>query len=136
MAGIFAQGAQLAIGGTTVSELTNISLPEMNADDIDVTTHNSSDYFREFIKGLTDAGAITVEGYFNYTDYGTLYAMTSTLSLYSATINIPSTPSDASATQWLANVYLSSLTGGIPFDDKIDFSASLKITGKPTLQQV
>lgn len=136
MAGIFAQGAQLAIGGTTVTELLNISLPELNADDIDVTTHNSADYYREFIKGLTDAGAITVEGNFNYTDYGTLYAMSTTLSLYSATIALPATPTDPSETQWIANVYLSSLTGGIPHDDKVDFSASLKVTGKPTLQQV
>ncbi len=130
---LFSQGTQFALGGTTVAELTNISLPGFNADDIDVTTHNSSDYFREFIKGLTDAGEITLEGYFNYTDYQTLYDGIGTLSLYSATIAVPTTPSE---TQWLANVYVKSLEGGAPFDDKIDFSATCKITGKPSLTQV
>lgn len=130
---LFAQGTQFALGGTTVAELTNISLPNYNSDDIDVTTHNSADYFREFIKGLTDAGEITLEGYFNYTDYQTVYDALGTLSLYSATIAMPTTPSE---TQWLANVYVKTLEGGAPFDDKVDFNASCKITGKPTLQQV
>lgn len=130
---VFGQGTQLALGGTTVAELTNISFPGFSADDIDVTTHSSADYFREFIKGLTDAGEITFEGYFTYTDYGTVYAGIGTLSLYSATIAVPTTPSE---TQFLANVYVKSLEGGSPFDDKIDANGALKITGKPTLQQV
>jgi len=130
---IFGQGTQLALGSTTVCELRNISLPGFSADDIDVTTHCSADYFREFIKGLTDAGEITIEGVFNYTDYAVLYDAIGTLSLYSATIAVPTTPSE---TQWLANVYVKSLDGGVPHDDTIDFSSSLKITGKPVLQQV
>ena len=130
---LFAQGSQFALGSTTVAELTNISLPNFSADDIDVTTHNSADYFREFIKGLTDAGEITLEGVFNYTDYQTIYNGIGTLSLYSATIAVPTTPSE---TKWLANVYVKSLDGGVPHDDKMDFSASVKITGKPSLTQV
>jgi|PlaIllAssembly_1097288.scaffolds.fasta_scaffold257198_2 hypothetical protein len=130
---VFGQGTQFALGSTTVAELTNISFPGFSSDDIDVTTHNSADYARQFIKGLTDAGEITLEGYFNYTDYVTMYAGQWTLSLYSATIAVPTKPS---ATKWLANVYVKGLEGSSPFDDKIEFSATCKITGKPSLTQV
>lgn len=130
---VFGQGAKFVLGSTTVAELTNISLPGFSSDDIDVTTHNSSNYAREFIKGLTDAGEITIEGMFNYTDYVTMYNGQWTQSLYSASIVVPTTPSQ---TKWLANVYVKGLEGGVPHDDKIDFSATCKITGKPSLTQI
>jgi hypothetical protein len=130
---VFAQGTQFALGGTTVCELTNIGLPGFSSDDIDVTSHCSADYTKEFIKGLTDAGEISIEGHFTYTDYVTLYNAQFTQSLYSATIAVPTTPSE---TQFLANVYVKGLEASAPYDDKIDVSSTLKITGKPTLQQV
>jgi len=130
---VFGQGTQLALGGTTVCELTNIGLPGFSSDDIDVTSHCSANYTREFIKGLTDAGEISFEGHFTYTDYAILYEAQFTQSLYSATIAVPTTPSE---TQFLSNVYLKSLEGGVPFDDKINVSGALKITGKPSLTQV
>jgi len=133
MAGVFGNGSQFALGSTTVSELTNISFPGFSADSIDVTTHNSTDKFREFIKGLTDAGEITIEGNMDYTDYEVLYVGATTTSLYSATIAVPTSPSES---QWLANVFVSGLDGNAPHDEKLDFSATLKITGKPTFQKV
>ena len=129
----FVQGTQFAIGGTTVCELTNIGLPEFSSDDIDVTTHCSTDYVREFIKGLTDAGEVPIEGVFTYTDYATLYEQQFTQSLQSCTIAIPTTPSE---TQMLFNGYLKSLSASLPFDEKGDVSGAVKVTGKPTMQQV
>lgn len=133
MAGTFANGASFLIGTTTVTELTNISGPNFSADDIDVTTHNSSDYFREFVKGLTDAGEISVEGNMNYTDYNEIYAAATTLSLQSLTINLPTSPS---VTQWIANGYIKGFETEAPHDDKIGFSATAKVTGLPVMQKV
>ena len=130
---IFGQGTQMALAGTTVCELTSISLPGFSSDDIDVTSHCSADYAREYIKGLTDAGEIAIEGNFNYTAYAEVYAAQWTQSLYSTTIVVPTTPSE---TVFSANAYVKGLEGTAPFDDKIDFSATLKISGKPTLTQV
>lgn len=133
MAGTFANGTIFKLGTTTVSENVTITMPNFSADEIDVTTHNNTDKFREFIKGLTDAGEITIEGNMNYTDYSTIYAAATTLSLYSATITMPTTPSN---TQWLANVFCNSFESEAPHDDKISFSAGFKITGKPTMQKI
>ena len=133
MAGVFANGANFALGSTTVSELTNISFPNISADSIDVTTHNNTDKFREFIKGLSDGGEITIEGNMDYTDYNTVYTASVTTSIYSATVTVPTSPSES---QWLANVFVTGLEGDAPVDDKINFSATMKVTGKPTFQKV
>lgn len=133
MAGTFANGTIFKLGTNTVSENVSISMPNFSADDIDVTTHNNTTKFREFIKGLTDAGEITIEGNMNYTDYDIIYQSATTTSLYSATITLPTAPSN---TQWLANVYCNSFESDSPHDDKIGFSAGFKITGKPTMQKV
>lgn len=133
MSGVFGKGSQFALGSTTVAELTNIGLPGFSSDDIDVTTHNTTDFVRAFIKGLTDAGEVACEGNFNYTDYATVYDGQFTQSLYSCTIHLPTTPS---ATQLLFNGYVKGLDGGSPHDDKIESSFSVKVCNKPTLQQV
>lgn len=133
MSGTFGLGSTFLIGATTVTELTNISGPNFSSDDIDVTTHNSLDAFREFIKGLTDAGEISIEGNMNYTDYDTVYVAGITTSLQSLTINLPTSPS---VTQWLANGYIKGFETGAPHDDKISFSATAKVTGKPLMQKV
>ena len=133
MAGTLGNGATFLIGTTTVTELTNISAPNFSSDDIDMTTHNSSDLFREFEKGLTDPGEITIEGNMNYTDYDTVYASAITTSMQSLTINLPTSPS---VTQWIANGYIKGFESDVPHDDKIGFSATAKVSGLPTMQKV
>lgn len=128
--GTFGNGSTIKIGSSTVSELTSIGLPDMSSDDIDVTTHNDTDRIREFIKGLTDPGEVAIEGNMSYDEYAILYAAMTTTSLQSLTITLPTTPS---ITTFAGNCYVKSLSGTSPHDEKIDMSASLKITGKPTL---
>jgi predicted secreted protein len=133
MGGTFGYGGTFKLGTTTVSELTSIKPPSYEADDIEVTTHNSSDRFKEYIKGLIDAGEVEIEGNFSYTDYATVYSAMITSSLYSVTITLPTTPS---RTQFLCNGFVTGLECEDPVDDKIEFSATLKISGKPALSQV
>lgn len=133
MSGFLGKGSQFALGSTTVAELTQIGLPGVSSDDIDVTTHNTSDYVRTFIKGLTDAGEVACEANFNYTDYATVYTGQFTQSLYSCTIHLPTTPS---ATQLAFSGYVKGLDGGSPHDDKIEDSFTVKVCTKPVLTQV
>jgi predicted secreted protein len=130
MAGTFANGAVFKIGTTTVSELTSIKPPSFESDDIDVTTHTNTTKFKEYIKGLTDAGEVSIEGNMNYTDYGTVYASAVTTTLQSITITLPTSPS---VTTFTCNGYVKGLECEAPVDDKISYSATVKITGKPTL---
>jgi uncharacterized glyoxalase superfamily protein PhnB len=133
MAGTFGLGSTFKLGTTTITELTSISGPNFSADDIDVTTHANTNTFKSFIKGLTDAGEITIEGNMIYTDYNTVYASAITTSLYSATITIPTSPS---VTQWVANVYCKGFEIEMPFDDKVSFTGTFKIDGRPTMSRI
>lgn len=126
-------GSTLNIGGTTVSEVTNIGLPEIDSDEIDVTTHNDTDRVRNYEKGLIDPGSLAIEGNLNYDEYAVFYEKVYTSSLQSVTITLPTTPS---VTKFEANAFVKSLSGESPYDDKITFSSDLRISGKPTLTEV
>ena len=133
MAGKFAKGTVFSatIGAvlTPIASLTSISGVELSADDVDVTAHDSADDYREFVQGLKDGGSVSIEGNFTHVasqiglktlfDSGDIVAMS---------IAFP----DALAT-WTFNGYVNALSTDAPMEDKISFSASIKVTGKPTL---
>ena len=133
MAGKFAHGTVFSatIGSTltAIAELTSISGVELSADDIDATTHDSDDGYKEFNQGLKDGGAISLEGLFiadtsqeglkDLFDNGTVVAMTIAF------------PEDLA--EWQFNGYVNAISTAAPIDGNIDFSASVKVTGKPLL---
>jgi predicted secreted protein len=133
MAGTFANGSTLKLGATTISEITNISGPNYSADTLDTSTHNSSDKFRTFSKGMIDGGEISIDGLINYTDLNALEDNVASSSSTACVITMPTTPS---ATKFEATVLVTSLEPGANFDGLLEFSSTMKVTGKPTLSQV
>lgn len=134
MAGTFGYGAVLKINGTTVSEITNISGPELSADTLDATTHSSADGYREFVQGLRDGGEISIEGNLDYdNNVSVIKTQFDTSSVVSASIVLPTSPSN---TEWVANVITTGISTEAPHDEIIPYSATFKITGKPTLQEI
>lgn len=133
----FSQGAILKVGITavhTVSEITSITPVEYSADEIDVTTHSSTDKYRQFVQGLRDAGSITVEGYFTTaTAQSVVNLFESTYSALTATIDLPTSPS---VTRFTSTVFVTSFSVEAPLDGVITYSATFKISGKPTLGQI
>lgn len=130
---LFANGTQLALNSTTVSEVLSISAPNYSSDTLDSTTHDSSDHFRTFVKGLTDAGEITLDILYDETQYNTLVSLQETTSQYSSSIVAPSTPS---ASKWESNVYVTGLEANFPHDGLAEGSITLKVSGKPTFSLV
>ena len=130
----FAHGASLLVGTDTIAKLTNIPMPEMTSDMLDATSHDSTDKFREFVKGLRDAGEFTVEGRFiSEDDISTLwdyYGGENADSSVSITITLPNT----AGTTFTADVYVQSLLPAQGnFEELLEFTATFKVTGKPTL---
>jgi len=127
-------GATIQIGTTTITQLNTIVPPGFDSDDIDVTTHDNTNGFRTYIKGMSDAGEIEVEGNFDYSkNYSTCYALMVTRTLQTITITVPTEPS---VTKWECLGYCKSLETEAPVDDKIPFNATIKVSGKPILTQV
>lgn len=53
--------AGASVSYTTVPEMMKLDGPDIKFDLLDVTSHDSSGYFREYIPGLADGSAITGE---------------------------------------------------------------------------
>lgn len=133
MAGNFGYGTALKLGSTEIANLTSISGPSYEAETIDVTAHDSADdYFRDFIAGLRDAGEVSFEG--NFDPDGATHKSASGGVLYeleqgtagSWSIVWPDTTTVA------FTGIVTSFEPDAPFDDKLGFSATIKISGKPT----
>lgn len=131
----WAYGTKLLIGGsggTPIAELTNISGPELDTDEIDVTTHDSVDGFEEVIPGLKRTGVISIEGNFLPGDAGQAALLADYLSGVKKTYAIlfPA----AMAAEWVFSAFVKMPPSTeAPIDDKVPFTAELRVTGKPTL---
>jgi len=115
----------------TVAELTNIGGYELSIDMIDVTNHQSTSGFKEFIAGLAEVGEVPIEGNFKYSDTaGQIAMITDAAAKTSRTmvVTFPSSLGVLTATALITKIKV----GDNPHDGKIPFSASVKITGVPT----
>ena len=121
----------VAAFGTTVSpsagEITNISGPGISTGEIDITNHSSSDDFREFVAGLMDGGEFSIEGNLTSTLVTGLYADLISRTSQSYTITYPN------SLTWTFTGYPKSFETDAPVDGKLGFSATFRVSGKPTL---
>ena len=128
--GKFANGATLTLGSDLIAELTSITGPSMAVDAIDVTSHDSADKYREFVAGLKDAGEISVEGNLITAVQGNLLVANITSGAEVAVI-INFGPADPAT--FTCQGFVTAFEPDSPHDDKLSFSATFKIMGKPIL---
>jgi hypothetical protein len=125
-------GTTFSWNSNIVAELTNINGIELTVDKVDTTSHQSTDGYKESLPSLIDAGDVTLEGGFDYTDTTGQHAMLTDLNARvtrSAVITFPS----ATGATWSLTGYVSRLKiGDAPIDGVIPFSATITVTGKPT----
>lgn len=127
----FGFGATLNIGGFTLSDMTSIGGPGFSADTLDTTTHDAANNFRTFIKGLIDAGELSVDAYYDYDKNGyTMSVMLATTTLQSVTLVMPTSPSK---TTFYCNGHVTGYEPTTPMDDLIGMSITVKISGKPVI---
>lgn len=125
-------GTKLSWNSKEVAELTNINGIELSADTIDTTTHQSVDNYKEFEIGLLDAGEVSIEGNFDYTDTEGQHAMLADFASRTKRNVVVTFPSATGAT-WSFTAGITKIKiGDAPVDGVIKFSASLKVSGKPT----
>lgn len=126
-------GTKFNWDGKQVASLNNIGGVEFNVDTVDVTTHDSEGAFKEFIAGLLDAGAVPISGFFDHEDTEGQLAMVADCAaraIKPATIIFPV----STGAQWDFNGLITNIkVGDTPTDDGIPFSATVKVSGKPTL---
>jgi predicted secreted protein len=126
-----AMGTKLKIGTNAVAELTSISGLDMSADTIETTTLDSGGW-RTFIQGVKDAGEVSVEGYFNADDATGQIALKTAFtngSVGEFTIEFPT----AFGAKWEFDGVVTAISTEASMEDSISFSATIKVSGAPTL---
>ena len=127
-----AKGTTISIGGVAIAKVTNIGGPSMSRNMIDATSHDSTAFWQEFIKGLKDGGEVSIEGNFKISDAGQLALIADfddDSTLPEIIITIPTDP----VTTCTFDGAVTAFDTDKPHDGKIGFSASIKVSGKPTI---
>jgi len=124
-------GTILTRNGTPVAELNNIGDIELSQEFIDVTTHDSTGGYREFVAAkIREAGEVVIEGNFLATDTDGQIGLKNDLeagTLQNFVITFPE------GTSWTFTAVVSKFSISSPLEKQMGFSATLKIAGKPTL---
>ena len=125
-------GTQLLRAGYHIAELTNLSGLSMTSDPIDVTSNDSDDSCREYIAGIRDGGELSIEGNFILTDaYGQVQLKTDMLAGTRREFEMVFPMSMGAS--WVFNGDVTAFDTSAPIDDKVSVSATIKVSGKPTL---
>ena len=126
-------GTTLTWDGAIVASLDSIGGVEISVDPVEVTTHDSPDAYKEYIAGLLDAGEVALSGFYNNEDATGQIAMVADAAARAVKAAVITFPT-ATGTTWSFNGLITSIkVGDAAVADGIPFSATIKITGKPTL---
>jgi len=121
-----------------LAEVNNISGPDLDRDDVDVTHMQSPDAMREFIAGLGEAGEFTVTGNFipRSDSQRELLADFKSRAIHQYRVLLPDAVDDDNKSRWVFDAFVQSLSTEKPTDDKMEFTAAFKISGSPLLTDV
>ncbi len=129
-----ALGTKLQIGKdnpVTVAGLTSIGGLDLSADTIDVTTLESGDGYRKFITGFKDGGEVPLEGYLELEQgkgQKELYDLFESGEEEQFTILFPNNMGS-----WQFKGVVTGFSTSADLEDPLSFSATIKVSGKPTL---
>lgn len=127
----WAFGSKLKVGELLVAELDGIGAPQLNREEIDVTSHDSVGAYEEVIMGIKRTGTIAVTGNLVAEDPGQtkLVELFESGELAAMSITLPER-----FAVWSFNAYVQAVNqGSYGINEKIAFNATLRVSGKPTL---
>jgi len=136
----WAYGSALQLGDgatseafTAIAEITEMLAFDMNRDVIDVTSHNSSDGYREKMPGLRDAGSLGIKANWlpnNVTHDETTGIMASfnTNTLHNWRVVLPGSIATAAFSG-----FVSAIKGDLPLEEQGILEFTVEISGKVTV---
>lgn len=130
-------GTILKIGESSsavkVGGLTEIGGIELSADTLDTTTLDSEGGYREFIGGFKDAGEVSLSGYLEISEANgqkKMYDAFESGKVEEFAIEFP----EAVKAKWTFDGIVTGFSTGTSLEDLISFEATIKVSGKPTLE--
>lgn len=112
-----------------LSEITDVSGPSKAREAVEVTHLNSPDKYKEFIKGLKEAGDVSLSMNFTRAQYDIMSTDFESENNQNYKIVIP----DAERTTIEFEGMITELGLAIPVGDKITSDVTIKVSGKPTV---
>jgi hypothetical protein len=126
-------GVILSRNGNVIAELTNIGSPKLSLDTVEATSHQSADGYKEYIGTLLDGGEVAIEGNFIADDTDGQIGLISDMNNKTLQSFVITFPASITAT-WTFNALVTAFEiGDMAVDGTLTFSATLKVSGKPTL---
>lgn len=123
---------RLLRNGHVVAEITDISPPSVSRDDIETTHYDSDDGFKEYMAGLADGGEITLECNLIVGDTNGQQGLRADYeagTVQSFELALP----NAANSSWEINATVKAYSESSPIGDKLGFTTTMKVTGKPVL---
>ena len=125
-----ALGTQILINSDAIAGLTSINGVSLTAETLDTTTLTSNGGYREFTGGFKDGGEVTVSGYFEPSDADGQIAVYNAFESGDA---IPFSIIYPQGASWGFNGVVTGFSTSADLEDLIGFEATIKVSGKPTL---
>lgn len=121
-------------GFLVVGNLTNVPAPQLEKQEIDVTDFDSAGV--ESLPGLTDAGELAIQGFFNYEDEGQAVLLADALNpdAPTRTFQIDFTRQDVQF-EFTAYVKRFQPQAGGP-NEAYRFEGALRVSGLPTVSSI
>ena len=119
----------------TIAELNNIGGPNLTSEDLEVTSHDSPGGWKEFMSGLKDGGAVTIDGHFvpEEATHQTLHSDVGGL-VRNYRMLLPTAVADENKARWTFAAKVNSVNFTNPAgNNTMGFNASLKISGEPEI---
>ncbi len=126
---IAAMGVTLTRDGHAIAEISKIGGIETTLETIDVTTLTSPDNFKEFLGTFFDAGELAIEGNFIAGDTDGQQGLLADHRGRTVQSFVLTFPEEITATASFSALVTKFKVGDFSVGSKIDFSATLKITG-------
>jgi hypothetical protein len=131
MSKFHAFGTTFSWNSQTVANLRAINGIELTAAEADVSDHQSTSTFTEFLPGMLTAGKVTLEGWMNPSDTNGQVAMMTDFLARTSRTGVITFPSASGAT-WTFTGYITAIkVGDAPTDSGIPFTATVSPTGVP-----
>lgn len=124
-------GTKFTIDTQKVGGLSSIGGVEVSSDTTDVTALDNTTGYKEYLGGFKDGGEVPLEGYLDGEDEGqdAMYAALEDQEEHSFAIDFPSKIGKS----WTFQGVVTKFATNVAVGDAVKFSASIKVTGKPTL---
>ena len=131
MAKVRALGTTISFNAKTIGALTSIGEITPDSEELDATTLDSGDGYREFLQGFKDSGEVTLSGYYDKDDDGQQALIDGYGTGGAKTVAIAFPDQSGSAT---FQAYVKSYTlGAADVDGIVGFGATLRISGEVTI---